>query len=177
MMTADGTGDDSIRLEGWPANKKYEFMDVDVDEYVESSAEAAADDHEEDLEPDAPDSDVETDEPLDENFDGVSNDPDEFDVVEEDPMVPEGFEAMGCPDEKKLKKLSGAKIMFRWDSGWEVGLVKNKHSKSPNYNYFIQYTESDGSKPQHRQGIFANNYYDAEKSPSGVWFQIKKVSR
>jgi hypothetical protein len=175
LMTIDGTGDDKIRLEGWPADKVYTFMDVEVDAALEEDL-ANMDDlmyASEGEEPEVPDSD---EEPEELQLDGVSADPDELDMVEEDPVIPDGYEAAPCPDAKQLNKLSRHKIMFRWEYGWNIGLVKNRHGKSDLFNYFVQYTDpDDGVTNQYRQGLFELNYYDSEICPDGAWFLITKI--
>ena len=111
-MAIDGTGDDKIRLEGWPEDKEYKFMHVQVDAALEEDV-ANMDDlmyASEGEEPEVPDSD---EEPEELQLDGVSTDPDELDMVEEDPVIPDGYEAAPCPDAKQLNKLSRHTIMFR----------------------------------------------------------------
>ena len=120
-----------------------------------------------------PDFDIE-EEGLDGQFEEISNDPTDLELPDEDPKIPEGYEISECPDEKKLKKMSGERIMFKWDCGWAMGVVKNKHSKSDLYNYFVQYTEPDGEKYQFRQGLFLNGYHDENNNPNG-WIWLKKT--
>ena len=99
-------------------------------------------------------------------------------MVEEDPVIPDGYESAPCPDAKQLNtgKLSRQKIMFRWAYGWNVGIVNNRHGKSGLFNYCVQYTDPDDSVTnQYRQGLFELNYYDSEVCPDGAWFLITKI--
>ena len=155
--------------------KDYKFMDVQVDAALEEDV-ANMDDlmyASEAEEPAIPDSD---EEPEELQLDGVGNDPDELDMVEEDPVIPDGYEAAPCPDAKQLNKLTRQKILFRWEYGWNVGIVKNRHGKSDLFNYFVQYTDPDDSVTnQYRQGLYALNYYDSDVCPDGAWFLITKI--
>ena len=67
-------------------------------------------------------------------------------------------------------------FMFRWEYGWNIGLVKNRHGKSDLFNYFVQYTDPDGGVTnQYRHGLFELNYYGSEICPDGAWFLITKI--
>ena len=87
-------------------------MDVQVDAALEEDV-ANMDDlmyASDGEEPEISDSDEELEEL---QLDGVANNPDELDMVEEDPVIPDGYEAAPCPDAKQLKKLPRHTIMFR----------------------------------------------------------------
>ena len=72
-------------------------------------------------------------------FDEVSDLPEDFDPSAElpDAAIPEGWSAVPeCPAD--LRRLSGRKVLFRWDCGWLLGVVKNPIRKGK-YNYFVRY--------------------------------------
>ena len=102
----------------------------------------------------------------------ISNLPEDFDPVDEAPDMPAGWAAvLHCPND--INKLSGKKIMFRWDAGWLVGTVKNRIRKGQ-YNYFVRYKEDDGTYVEYRHILNNNNYYHAvDETPDGVWFVLE----
>ena len=102
----------------------------------------------------------------------VSVDPEDLELADEDPQIPDGWDAIeACPDVGNHKQMLKATIMFKWDCGWAVGQIKRRHKKGTTYNFFVQYKEDDGSTSQYRQGLKATNYYN-DSNPSGVWFVL-----
>lgn len=178
----DGTDDEKIKLEGLKG--KYEFMHMDVDSAigeveelgeVEVCIEELGDDGIDDDEPEAPDHDIQEVD-LAEEFDEVSNDAAELDLPDELPIIPDKFEArLDCPNVKDHKLMINSKIMMKWDCGWEVGTVKRRHTKGTEYNYFVQYKESNGSIVQYRHGLFAATYYNDETNEGGHWFMLDEA--
>lgn len=172
-MTADGSNDDLIKLEGFPKGQMYEFMSTEIEEDDGS-------DCDEDfldecfidiplIEPPIPDEDGEDATGVEE-FEEVSNNPDDFEPSDEPLVLPEGYEAVTtCPD---VRKLSGRKIMFLWDFGWDMGTVKKRIWKGQ-YNYFVQYPEDDGSYTEYRQNLTASSYHDVADE-TGHWIVIER---
>ena len=108
-------------------------MSVELDNDEGSDVEV----DEDEPEPPIPDEPVMDEEELEE----VSNAPEDLELGDEPPCIPEGW----APRlELPSGSLTGKKIMFRWDCGWEVGLVKNRINRGQ-YNYFVRYKEPDGS--------------------------------
>ena len=168
MMTADGTKDELIKLEGLPTGYKYKFMHMDVD-----TEDPEEDDLEEEENPnEIPDPDLE-DAPLSEQFEEVTEETDEMELCPEDPDPPKGFEfADLCPAVGNKKEMMGKHILFRWDCGWAHGVIKRRHTKGTLYNYFVLYKNDDGSNDQWRHGLFSSNYYDPESQPEGLWVML-----
>ena len=173
MMTADGTGDELIALEGMPKDYQYEFMHVEID---------TADPDEDDLEgeeedpEEIPDPDVE-ETPLADRFSEVTEDTGEMELCTDDPEAPDGYEFVEeCPAVGNKKEMINRIIMFRWDCGWAQGTIRRRHTKGTTYNYFVQYMNDDGSSDQYRQGLKASNYYNAEDSPDGAWVVVRKTA-
>ena len=69
--------------------------------------------------------------------------------------------------------MMGATIMFRWDCGWTVGIIKRRHTRGTDYNYFVQYVGDGGTISQYRHGLRVSNYF-SENSADGVWFVLVK---
>ena len=77
-----------------------------------------------------------------------------------------------CPAD--LRRLSGRKVLFRWDCGWLLGIVKNPIRKGK-YNYFVRYLEEDGKYAEYRHALKAVNYYKIEdENDVGLWFLINQ---
>ena len=174
-MTADGTDDELIKLEGWPEGKKYEFMDVELDD--DSGSDADEELMREcwvsvpEIEPPIPDQDGE-DAVCDAEFEEISNEPHEIDLAEEPLIVPNGFTTIAmCPD---ICRLSGKKIMFLWDFGWDIGTVKKK-IRNGQYNYFVQYANDDGTFSEYRQNLTSETYYNDDEN-TGYWIALRKES-
>lgn len=173
MMTADGSGDEKITLEGLPVGFKYEFMHVEVDSAAAEEDDLEVEDEEDQDEIPDP---VLPEPQLADEFDEVTDDPAQMLLTEEDPDEPEGFEFVEeCPDVRCKKAMVGNKIMFRWDCGWAQGVVKRKHTSGGIYNWFVQYPEDDGSVSQYRHGLKVSNYYNAEDSPNGLWVMLREI--
>ena len=173
-MTADGTGDELIKLEGWCKDKQYTFMDVELDDDEGSDCdEHVMDDCWIDIpeyEPPIPDEDGE-DVDATAEFEEVSNEPDELELSDEPLEIPAGYEAMhSCP---YINKLSGTKIMFLWDFGWDLGTVKKRIWRGK-YNYFVQYPNDDGTFDEYRQTLSTESYHDVDAS-TGHWIVLRKL--
>ena len=173
-MTADGTDDDLIKLEGWPEGKKYEFMDAELDEDSGSDDDLELMMHDcfvdiPEMEPPIPDEDGE-DVLGDPEFEEVDNDPDEYEASDEPFECPNGYEAI--PDVPDIRKLSGMTIMFLWDFGWDKGVVKNKIRKGE-YNYFVQYSNDDGTYNEYRQKLTVDTYHNIDDG-TGYWIALSK---
>ena len=77
----------------------------------------------------APDDDVEEPD-LADRFDDVSNRPEDLDLPDEPPEIPDGFVLVtACPDVTDVKKMLRTQALFKWDCGWAHGVVKRKVSR------------------------------------------------
>ena len=131
LMTADGTNDELIKLEGFPKGEKYEFMHSSPDKWLSECAQEPAEELIEDDPEPAPPEDV-TDEAeeleaelqLDvPEYEELANQG-EADKSGELPTMPSGFAAAPeCPKMTK-KALVGETIMYDHDSGWELGRIE-----------------------------------------------------
>ena len=52
-------------------------------------------------------------------------------------------------------------------------MIKRRHTRGNEFNYFVQYREDDGSTSQYRHGLRAANYYN-DDNDDGLWFVIEK---
>lgn len=162
LMTADGTCDDKIKLEGWDKADTYEFMHVDLQREEDDDDDAAF------LEPPVPDDDEEDEER--EEACVLAGDLD-YEDVPDTPDFPEGATPLAeCPDINKLKKST---VLFKWDCGWSEGTVANK-IRSKDYNYFIRYVDVDGKMEEYRHGLTAANYW-CDSNIDGVWVVIERA--
>ena len=138
LMTADGSDDDKIKLEGFPKDRKYSFMHSNPDKWLAECAQEPAEPEPEpegELEGEEREGDKFTYEELEalEELEAELNmDVPEFEDLADQaescksgdlPQVPTGFAAApACPKMTKallLKKL----IMYDHDSGWEQGEI------------------------------------------------------
>lgn len=175
MMTADGSGDDLIKLEGLPEGHKYEFMHVEVD--TDAPGEDDLEEDEEERPDEIPDADIE-EVPLADEYHDVTDDPTELELFEEDPDMPHGYLFVeSCPHVGNVKEMLKKKLMYRWDCGWAQGVITRRHTKGVLYNYFVEYVEDDGTTSQYRHGLKPANYYNAEDNPEGVWVLLEEIKQ
>ena len=168
LMTANGSDDEKMKLEGLPDNYKYEFMHVDVDEHPDSAGEHEAVYGEEP----APDHDI-VELEIEDEYEGISTNAAELELPDEDPTIPAGWTAAAvCPAVTDHKWMLKQRIMFKWDSGWAQGAITRRHTRGTEYNYFVKYDEGNGTMLQYRQGLFASGYFNAETNETGHWLLL-----
>ena len=137
LMTADGTDDELIKLEGMPKGTVLEFMHVELRSQAGTSRESTsgtAEDRSETCAPDAHEQDVDHD-MADEGCLDEEDDPaevDEGDAPENLFAIPSGFQLASAPPDAaalefrnpSAEGLIGLHILFNWPAvGWIKGVI------------------------------------------------------
>ena len=143
LLTADGTDDDLIKLEGGPKGHKFTWIDDDGPVAAGAMRAALPD---EALTPEPEDVSPTPVDPMatalgedeGENILDDEDDEDEEDVPPEPCLAPEGFEIVDAPPAEQLAfskgasaadNLVGSLILFNWPVvGWCVGTIKERNT-------------------------------------------------
>jgi hypothetical protein len=134
LLTADGSGDDLIKLEGVPQGKKFSWTDDPLDAPPPPSAATASPDvvpDPDDVGPTREDMTREVEEG--DNMIEDEDDEDEEDAPPAPRSAPEGFRIVDepppaaalVPKDPEQQRLVGRSMLYCWPSvGWCIGLIK-----------------------------------------------------
>ena len=186
-MSADGTGDELIKLAGWDPKTKYEFMHVPSDGFmneIEGEQEALMDWVPKDFtteELEQIQSAIEMMEENDATGIDVKVHMDMLAIRHDEVVSPGELEKSGdvpdlpatqkhaprCPEITK-KGLINTMIMYDWDSGWEAGEIVGVSGRGQDRMCCIEFPE--GGK--HSIVLGSSDYCQVGAYERGRWFQL-----
>ena len=187
LMTADGTDDELIKLEGLPKGQKYEFMHSSPDKWLSVHAQEPVAELVEDEPEPAPPEEL-TDELTDEmeqleaemrldvpEYEELATQ-DEADKSGELPTIPSRFAAAPeCPEMTK-KTLVGETIMYDHDSGWELGKIEIVSGRGSDKLCMISFDATSWvdvhSGEQLSLHLSKETYCNTNDFTEGKWFHV-----